>query len=136
MLDNKLLCIIILLGFAIKRRYGFRKWQIAQGGKDDRRCKKFIFWGIVFGLLAGMLFPAVFGGAGGSVFAAVYSVVIFPLHLFGHLFLWLSGTAIGNVPYGLVFLLLTMPATYGLLGGGLCWVLRVRKRRGDFAAND
>lgn len=107
-----------------------------QDGKDDMRCKKFIFGGIIFGLLAGILFPAVFGGAGGSILAAVYSIVIFPLHLFGYLFLWVSGVAIGNVPYGLVFLLLTMPATYGLLGGLLCWFLRRRKSGKNSAAID
>ena len=96
------------------------------------RCKKLIFGGITFGLFLGILFPPIFGGIwGDSFFADIYNVLIFPLHLFGHLFLWISGKAIGNVPYGILLLLLTMPITYGFLAWLLCLFLQSKRKRGS-----
>lgn len=77
--------------------------------------KTIIALGVVFGALLIFTVGPALGAPLPAVAGAVLNILLFPLHLWGAIFLWVTGTPAGQTPYGLLFLALSLPVTYGLL---------------------
>lgn len=75
--------------------------------------------GVGFGTFLLLSFGPMFGGAGSPFIGTLYTILVFPLHLFGFLFILVTGKPIGEIRFGLLVLLFTLPLTYGLIGWGI-----------------
>lgn len=69
-----------------------------------------------FGLLLLVAFGPLFGGAGGVLIGVVYTFLVFPLHLLGGLIVLIFNKPIGEMRFGLLLLLLSLPISYGVIG--------------------
>lgn len=93
------------------------------------QCKKCAVIGAAFGFVLLIFFGPIFGGAGNDIVAAVYTVLIFPLHIIGIAIYFVAGKPVGEIPYGLLLLLFTLPATYAALAYFLCRLFNKMRRR-------